>query len=368
MSVLPQVHDDEMIADDIAIDQGKDDGLDDDSVDDDDGKDEDDRDSLARIDQYKDRMQDDLLFNIQGVGSIKKINGYDVYVKNKDCETSLNCLYRTIKNDSAFDPWVKETLGRWKFLQHDLLPLLTFHKKDRKLSFLACRIIVQLTEYPRTSEDLVDAKEKRKVSWTNAKSKYRHQMLEVLRGYKESFLQPQVVAVLMEHLADCLQEKEMTQKHEQMVELIIVLFKQLLQIPDPKSQETNTDFAGKHLQKRLLLLYHDEQVLDSFNYLSQDFTNPLNKMLCMHILEIQYQIFKNFTPEQIFITKEKELEAKQKVQSEREEFQNTRKFLRSTRPGKFGTQIQVTRPDGTRVMLTNLYQKHFDVTNLGKHQ
>ena len=51
-----------------------------------------------------------------------------------------------------------------------------------------------------------------------------------------------------------------------------------------------------------------------------------------------------------------------------EEFKNTRKFLRSTRPSKFGTQIQVTRPDGTRVMLTNLYQKNFDVTNLGRHQ
>ena len=88
--------------------------------------------------------------------------------------------------------------------------------------------MVQLTEYPRTSEDMRNAKEKRMVSWTHPKSKYRHQMLEALRGYKEAFLQPQVVSVLMEHLADCLQEKEMTQKHEQMIELIIVLFKQLL--------------------------------------------------------------------------------------------------------------------------------------------
>lgn len=51
-----------------------------------------------------------------------------------------------------------------------------------------------------------------------------------------------------------------------------------------------------------------------------------------------------------------------------QEFKNTRKFLRSTRHSKFGTQIQVTRPDGTRLMLKNLYQKNFDVTNLGKHQ
>lgn len=179
----------------------------------------------AEIDKARHRLQDDVLFNIQGVGSIKKINGYDFYVKNKDCVTSLNYLYRSIKNESVFDPWVKEILGSWKFLQNDLIPLLIFHKKDRRLSFLACRLMVQLTEYPRTSEDIITGKEKKMVSWNNAKSKYRHQMLEVLRGYKESFLQPQVISVLMEHLADCLQASEVTQKHEQMVELIIVLFK-----------------------------------------------------------------------------------------------------------------------------------------------
>ena len=71
-----------------------------------------------------------------------------------------------------------------------------------------------------------------------------------------------------------------------MIELIIVLFKQLLQIPEPKPSETNTEFANKDLQKKLLLMYSEEQVLDAFNYLSQEFTSPLNKMLCMHILEI----------------------------------------------------------------------------------
>lgn len=62
-------------------------------------------------------------------------------------------------------------------------------------------------------------------------------MLEILREYKDSFLQPHVIEVLMEHLADLLQVKEMTQKHEQMIELIIVIFKQLLTIPDPKQNE-----------------------------------------------------------------------------------------------------------------------------------
>jgi hypothetical protein len=36
----------------------------------------------------------------------------------------------------------------------------------------------------------------------------------------------------MNHLADCLQVEVKIQKHNQMIELIIVLFKQLLIIPD----------------------------------------------------------------------------------------------------------------------------------------
>lgn len=73
-----------------------------------------------------------------------------------------------------------------------------------------------------------------------------------------------------------------------MIELIIVLFKQLMQIPDPKHGDTNTAFYGKDLQKNLLIKFSEESVLDSFNYLSQEFTTPLQKKLCLPLLEIQY--------------------------------------------------------------------------------
>ena len=104
--------------------------------------------------KQKDRMQDELLFNIQGVGSIKKVNNYDVYVKNKDCYGSLQYLSKLIKNESDFDPWVKQILGEWTFLENDLIPLLVFHKKDKMTSFLVCMLMVQLTDLPRTSEEI----------------------------------------------------------------------------------------------------------------------------------------------------------------------------------------------------------------------
>jgi hypothetical protein len=74
------------------------------------------------------RIQQELLFFLQGVGSIKKVNDYDVYVKHAQCEHSLTDVYRRLKNESNIYPIVKLTLGEWRFLQNDLIPLLIFHK------------------------------------------------------------------------------------------------------------------------------------------------------------------------------------------------------------------------------------------------
>jgi len=94
------------------------------------------------------RIQQEMLFFIQGVGSIKNIENYDVYVKHAQCEHSLTDIYRRLKNESTSYPIVKLTLGDWRFLQNDLIPLLIFHKQDKKLSFLTCMLMVQLTEVP----------------------------------------------------------------------------------------------------------------------------------------------------------------------------------------------------------------------------
>ena len=72
----------------------------------------------------------------------------------------------------------------------------------------------------------------------------------------------------MEHLADCLQAEQKTQKHNEMIELLIVLFKQLLLIPEPRASEKGSQYVGMHLQRDLLLKYKQDAVLDAINYLS----------------------------------------------------------------------------------------------------
>ena len=85
-----------------------------------------------------------------------------------------------------------------------------------------------------------------------------------------------------------------------MIELVIVLIKQLLMIPDQENSVASAIYGGRsNLQKRLILAYKENNVLDLLVYLSQEFTESLNKKLAIHILEIQYHIFKNFTPAQI---------------------------------------------------------------------
>jgi len=60
-----------------------------------------------------------------------------------------------------------------------------------------------------------------------------------------------------------------------MIELIIILFKQLITIPDASSKDTTSDLSFQTLQKRLLLHFAEESVLDSFIYLTQDFTQDI---------------------------------------------------------------------------------------------
>jgi hypothetical protein len=81
---------------------------------------------------------------------------------------------------------------------------MKFHNKDKKLSFLSLMIIVLLTEYPKTTQ-IIDVSSNNKIySWTHLKSPYRQPMLEILRGYKEAFINSKIISVLVEHLADCL--------------------------------------------------------------------------------------------------------------------------------------------------------------------
>lgn len=76
------------------------------------------------------------------MGSIKNINDYDVYVKHEHCEESLRDILSNLRKDGSTYPMVKLYLGSWGFFKKDLLPLLIFHKQDKRLSFITTMLMV----------------------------------------------------------------------------------------------------------------------------------------------------------------------------------------------------------------------------------
>ena len=68
----------------------------------------------------------------------------------------------------------------------------------------------------------------------------------------------------------------------------------------------------------------------------------------------------------MFLSEDKENEAKQVMYAKENETERRRFFLRHTRSSKFGTMLQINRADGSRYMVSNIYQKTIDANNLGK--
>jgi hypothetical protein len=141
-------------------------------------------------DSLRQAFEREMLFLVQNVGSVKSVGGNDVYVKSNDCELSLKEIIKRLKFDSLKRPIARLILSEWLFLQKDLLPLLIFHDKDKKLSFLTLMILVQMTE-PLQKE----------IESRCAKTVEAH-----LRQCKEAVMEQKVISTLMSHLADCLQE------------------------------------------------------------------------------------------------------------------------------------------------------------------
>lgn len=166
----------------------------------------------------------------------------------------------------------------------------------------------------------------------------------------------------MLHMASCLESPSRNKKHEQMIELIIVLFKQLLMISD------NQDKNQYSLQKQLLSVFSEESVFDSFIYLTQDFTDPFFQKISLHFLEIWYQVFKCFTPSQVFNYEEMQKKIINEMESQQIHRERKMNFLRHMRHGKFGSMMQIRRDDGTSMMVSNIYKKDNEINIDAKKQ
>jgi hypothetical protein len=315
-------------------------------------------DATNQIDEEEEKMFRELLFCTNQIGEMKSVPAdnhslekaqhdnisltksatIEVFVKDQYCEDSIKDLNRFLRNESLANPSIRYQLGKWDFIKDRILPLLISQKQDKKLSFHVAILLAEMTTLP-----LKDAT-------------HYDDIVTHLKMYKQQFLAPQVIATLIEHLADCLQEDPsgVTEKSSQMIELIVVIFRNLLKIPTKK---TDSDYAFTMF---LVQKFNDESVFDSFLYITQNFKTELNKKLIFHFLEIYFYLFKDYCPMDLcnisitgnngmslpkrqtlkdFINKEKSIDNKRRQQS-------------STRHSRFGTTILVKQKNGghNRVM------------------
>jgi CII-binding regulator of phage lambda lysogenization HflD len=107
----------------------------------------------------------------------------------------------------------------------------------------------------------------------------------VLQEYKQAFIgAKEVLKTLAQHIADCItrDSESRNEKHDQMLELIIYLIRNILAIPDRKRKGVRgTNGIGvydskedqmKDLHFRFLHKLCDESILDALIYMCQDFT------------------------------------------------------------------------------------------------
>jgi hypothetical protein len=85
-------------------------------------------------------------------------------------------------------------------------------------------------------------------------------------------------------------------------------------------------------------------------------------------LEIWYTIFKNFTPQQIFMSEEGERAATEDIIAKERARDRRINFLRGMRHSKFGSQIEVKRADGSSAIVQNIYQETINLNAGPKNQ
>lgn len=292
-------------------------------------------------------FQNDLLFSVQGLGGIKEINNLEIYIKNNHCEDSLKELIRILKRDDPDHPFARIELSKWNILVSDLIPLILTQPQDKKLSFYVIVLLVQITDFPTSGCPKADF------------------LISCLQNFKLAFLQDNVIKTLMIHLADCISidPQNRSKIHENMIELIVTLIRNLVKIPDLESSKTSINEFKRNLQYNLLMVFSKDSVFDALIYLCQDMNSLMMKKLNLVFLEIFYHIFSGFKPKWIMSSSNEDRNILQELEDSAKKDHLKRLNQLGTRHSRFGTNLCVKRLlDGSLKVLSNPFHIN-DETN-----
>jgi Timeless protein len=301
----------------------------------------------------------DLLFLVQSLGCTKTVGNVETYLKSPECIEFLKEIYKILRNENPESPLKRLELGEWNVVESDLIKLLVSYPEDRQLAFYTIIVLVSLTEKA----------EKGSINL--------YKYIEYLQNYKLSFItSKEALKVIVNHLADCLSKplESRNEQHDQMLELITYLFRNLLAIPDKTAQfiKANKGIAiyntsednMKDLQRRFLHKLADESILDAFVYMCQDFTPTSIRKLNLCFLEIFCHSFNSFSPKAMW-NKDTSTSLLQSLRNKAQETDKLRIRELSSRHSKFGSSYKMARDiDGVSLIYHNPFKQKIELNKI----
>jgi len=354
----------------------------------------------------------ELLFCVQGIG--KQING-KAYEKHQFCEPSLRDIHRFLRNDDSENPQMKYLILNWKTAETDIIPLMLNYENSEKILQLGLVLLTDLTEplsdlvekrpvferlYTELQEYIVNSKLIELLSNTLADATRKLREANIMRNdlkliENETDIGSRKINSLENENQEINEEDqkkkkievkkkiaEIESKSEQLIELIFVFFKQLLNIYFSDSIEKNTENT-LHLIKK----FSKCKIFDAMIYHSQDYNTEFSKRIAPVLLEFIYLLLRPFNPLKIyefyrdnkskfdnfysnniininsaetFLKPKSEINRKTELSIIREN-EKKEKMLRfnqqSHRPNNFGTTIKINRPiDNSAIVISNFNQ------------
>lgn len=316
-----------------------------------------------------DKMHE-LLFCVQCIGKFvdeKKT----MYQKNEYCEPSLRDIHRFLRKEDDEDPKNKFCILKWKVIENDLIPLIINYENNEKIQQLGLVLLVDLTE---RLPELMENRLAYEILLSETHDVIINSKLldRVAANLAESTAKLREATLMRTELKSCENENptdeektktneikkkiaEIENKSQQMIELVVVFIKQLLNIYHSDSILKNVENNIKLIRK-----LHNLKVLEAIIFHSQSFDSEFGKRLISSLLELVYFIIRIFSPKKIFdfiMNKDNNMTHLQKLREEEKQERLARKAQYSTRSNSFGTSIKVMRPlDNTAFLVSNVNQ------------
>lgn len=155
--------------------------------------------------------------------------------------------------------------------------MLLLQVDDKKLSFWIIALLALITSKP--IDDIIEDD--------------RQKLNKAGRDYKRSFVKHECLTILTMHIADYFKTETKQKAHYQMLEFIILLIRNLLQIPD-----STTD--GEALHNHFLTTMIREEMFNPLLYLVQNEKSEVMEKIDVALMEIFYYSFTCFDPEILY--------------------------------------------------------------------